>query len=154
MMNEKKSLIDIVQNEGRAVTVSVGISMWPMLKNRKNAIVIEKVTKPLKKYDIPMYIRHDGPDNSDRIILHRIIRINKDGSYIIRGDNLLHKEYDVSDSDIKGVLTGFYRGQRFIDCESSKMYHAYVYIWNYIFPLRAIILILKKTARYIIRKRK
>ena len=71
-MNEKKSLIDIVQNEGRAVTVPVGISMWPMLKNRKNAIVIEKVTKPLKKYDIPMYIRHDGPDNSDRIILHRI----------------------------------------------------------------------------------
>ena len=53
MMNEKKSLIDIVQNEGRAVTVPVGISMWPMLKNRKNAIVIEKVTNLLKNMTFP-----------------------------------------------------------------------------------------------------
>ena len=38
----------VISQYGRAVTVPVGISMWPMLRNRRDHIVIVPVTRPLR----------------------------------------------------------------------------------------------------------
>lgn len=136
---EGSRLIQTIQKEGKIVTVPVGISMWPMLKNRKDHIVIVTVNRPLRRYDVPMYRR---PDN--RFILHRIIKVRKDGGYVICGDNLWRKEYHVHDEDIVGVLAGFFKGDRYIDCEKNRWYHAYVYIWRFLYPIRSCFLIAKE----------
>lgn len=130
-----------LQKQGRIVSVPVGISMWPMLKNRKDMIVIKKVDRPLKKYDVPMY-RRPGKQS---YVLHRIIKVRKDGGYVICGDNLWRKEYDISDENIVGVLEGFYKGERYFDCESSKAYHVYVYLCRFFYPLRALLQIGRQT---------
>lgn len=124
---------------GRAVSVPVGKSMWPMLKNRKDHIVIVAVTRPLRRYDVPMYQR-----SKDRYVLHRIIKVKKDGGYVICGDNLWRKEYDITDEQIVGVLAGFFKGERYIDCETNSLYHAYVYIWRALYPVRSCILIARE----------
>lgn len=133
-------MVKALEKQGKIVTVPVGISMWPMLKNRRDHIVIVPVTRPLRRYDVPMYRR----SQRNKFVLHRIIRVKKDGGYVICGDNLWRKEYDVRDEDIVGVLAGFFKGERYVDCETSSLYHAYVYIWRFLYPIRSCLLIAKE----------
>lgn len=128
-----------ISQYGRAVTVPVGISMWPMLRNRRDHIVIVPVTRPLRKYDVPLY-----RINKDTYVLHRIIKVKGDGGYVICGDNLWRKEHQVTDEYIVGVLAGFFKGERYIDCETDRLYHAYVYVWRTLYPVRSCILIAKE----------
>ncbi|MBE5938024.1 MAG: hypothetical protein E7265_08345 [Lachnospiraceae bacterium] len=126
---------------GRIVSVPVGKSMWPMLRNRKDQIVIKTVDCPLKRYDVPMYIYEN---NTERFYLHRIIKVRKDGRYVICGDNLWRKEYDVKDENIIGVLEGFFRGDRYIDCNTNVLYHGYVIFWRLIYPVRCILMLTRQ----------
>ena len=142
-------LAEVIASKGQVVTVPVGISMWPMLKNRKDHIVIEKVNRPLRKYDVPLYRR---PGLQNKYVLHRIIKVRKKGGYVICGDNLWKKEYDITDQEIVGVLKGFFKGDKYIDCETSKGYHCYVYVWRFFYPLRACLLWGKMTLGRIKRK--
>lgn len=128
-----------ISQYGRVVTVPVGISMWPMLRNRRDHIVIVPVTRPLRKYDVPLY-----RINKDTYVLHRIIKVKGDGGYVICGDNLWRKEHQVTDEYIVGVLAGFFKGERYIDCETDRLYHAYVYVWRAMYPVRSCILIAKE----------
>lgn len=142
-----------IKEHGKIVTVPVGFSMWPMLKNRKDHIVIVSITRPLRKYDVPLYRR-----TSDRFVLHRIIKVRKDGGYVICGDNLWRKEYHVRDENIVGVLAGFFKGNRYIDCETNRWYHAYIYLWRFLYPIRSCFLIAReyggKLKKKMLRKRK
>lgn len=131
-------IAEVIATTGQVVTVPVGISMWPMLKNRKDHIVIGRVDRPLRKYDVPMYRRSDL---HKKYVLHRIIKVKKNGGYVICGDNLWKKEYDITDEEIVGVLKGFFKGDRYIDCETSKGYRCYVYVWRFLYPLRACLLL-------------
>ncbi|MDO5560475.1 MAG: S24/S26 family peptidase [Oscillospiraceae bacterium] len=117
---------------GRIIQTTVGDSMQPMLKNRKNAVVIEKPDRCLKKYDIALYRRPDG-----KYVLHRIIKVCKN-EYITCGDNRWTKER-VPHSWIIGVTTGFYSKGRFITVNDLR-YRAYVILWCTFFPVRAFVL--------------
>ncbi|MDE6635019.1 MAG: hypothetical protein K2K09_00230, partial [Lachnospiraceae bacterium] len=50
----------------------------------------------------------------------------------------------VREEDIVGVLAGFFKGGRYIECETNRMYHAYVYIWRFLYPFRCCLLIAKE----------
>ncbi len=56
-------------------------------------------------------------------------------SYVICGDNCENKEYGITDEDILGVLTGFYRDNRKINM-NGIFYKTYVRIWVGLYPLR------------------
>ncbi len=130
---EYAGLEDILNREGSVLEVPVGFSMWPMLKNRRDQIVIEKNSGKLKKYDVVLYKRDNG-----KYVLHRILKIEKDG-YVIRGDNSYKREFDIKDGHIIGRLKGFYKGNRYIDCDESFGYKVYVIVWRFIYPLRFLI---------------
>ena len=49
------------------VSTTSGVSMYPMLRNRRDTIIVKPPTAPLKKYDVPLYRRGDD------YVLHRII---------------------------------------------------------------------------------
>ena len=54
--------------EGKTcVSTTVGDSMEPMLRNRKDTVIIKPVSGKLKRYDLPLYRRPDG-----KYVLHRI----------------------------------------------------------------------------------
>lgn len=114
-------------------SLTVGISMQPMLRQHRDIVVIKRVDGKLKKNDVPLYKR----TGRDKLVLHRILKVTNDG-YIIRGDNLYTKEYDVKDDDIIGVLKAFYRDGKYYDCEKSRKYKTYVFFMRVSYPLRYI----------------
>ena len=146
-MSSKRQIEDVLTEEGLFVSTTVGVSMFPMLRNRRDTIIVMPYEGRLKKYDVPLYKR--GSD----YILHRIIEVLPD-SYVICGDNCIQKEYGITDEQILGVLTGFYRGSKQIDMDSwgytlymfrGKQinmdgfgYKLYVCVWCRLYPIRKI----------------
>ena len=115
------------------VSTTVGDSMYPMLRNRKDTVIIAPALQPLKRYDLPLYRRPDG-----QYVLHRILHVKKDG-YEICGDNRWHREYPVPQEWVLGVVTGFYRDDSYISADDLG-YRLYVHLWCDFFWLRVLIL--------------
>lgn len=126
--SELSQIEKFIETEGYFINTTEGLSMYPMLRNRRDTIVIHPQKGRLKKYDVALY------RINDTYILHRVIKVLPD-SYIIRGDNRMDKEYGITDDMILGVLTEFYRDEKKIDLNGWK-YKLYVRVWNAIFPLR------------------
>ena len=118
--------------------------MYPMLRNQRDTIIIEPCEGRLKKYDVPLYRRGSA------YVLHRIVEVRPD-SYVICGDNCLCREYGVTDEQIIGVLTGFYRGNKLIQMESIG-YRAYVRIWCAVYPVRCVWMEMRRFAGSVFRR--
>ncbi|HBF14394.1 MAG TPA: hypothetical protein DDW30_01665 [Clostridiales bacterium] len=115
--------------QGFYVSTTVGCSMRPMLRNRRDRVIVLPIgDERLKKYDLPLYRRPDG-----KYILHRIIGV-RDGKYVIRGDNTYAKEY-VPDAWVLGYVSEFYRGKRHV-LSTARSYRFYACVWNLIYPVR------------------
>jgi len=120
-----------LREQGFYVSTTVGYSMWPMLKNRRDRVVLRAVQEgeTLRRGDVPLYVRpSDG-----KHILHRILAVKKD-HYVIRGDNT-YKLERVPQKWVIGTLSEFYRKGKHVSV-TSKMYRFYVGIWRFIYPLR------------------
>ena len=80
-----------------------------------------------------MYIRPDGS-----FVLHRVISVNKDGTYNICGDNQWVIEHNVKHSQVVGVVTTIERkGKTF--SVNNPLYKIYVVFWVAIRPIRHIL---------------
>lgn len=143
-MSEKLHIEDILAKDGVFVSTTVGVSMYPMLRNRRDTIIISPCEGRLKKYDVPLYKR------GSEYILHRIVDVRPD-SYVICGDNCLQKEYDIADEQILGVLTGFYRDGEPINMD-GVLYKSYVRLWCAMYPFRCIYKKVKSKAGKAVRK--
>jgi len=115
---------DYIESEGFFVATPVGTSMWPMLRNRRDNVYLEKYEGGLKKYDLPVYIRTDGSH-----VMHRCLGKSEDGTYIMCGDHQTVKEYGITDEQIIAVAKGFYRGNRYISCDNI-FYKLYYRLWS------------------------
>ncbi len=101
----KKKFEDIIAEKGKLIYTAEGDSMFPIIKPR-DLLVIEKIKKPLKLNDVPLYKRDSG-----QYVLHRIVEI-KHGKYITKGDNRNVREKGITDRHIIGVLTAVIRNGR------------------------------------------
>lgn len=110
MMN---NIEKVLAEKGICVTTTKGDSMNPMLVEGRDKVVVVTPKFPLKKYDVPVY-RKMG-----HYTMHRIVKVTKNG-YIICGDNRGTLEKNVKESDIIGVLNGFYQGDKFISNDDRE----------------------------------
>ena len=110
------SIAQVLREKGIYIGPTVGTSMLPMLKNRRDTIVVKAKTERLKPLDVALYTR------GEQYILHRVLSVTEDG-YIIRGDNCYCDEIVPEDSVI-GVLTEFFRKNVHYLCTDEK-YLAY-----------------------------
>ena len=124
---------DAIARDGRLVYTCIGTSMLPMLRQRRDLLIIEKKEGRLKKYDVALYRRDSG-----QYVLHRIVKVCSD-SYVLCGDNRWRREHGVLDEQIIGVLTAFVRDGREISV-TDKRYRLYVCLWCGLFWLRAAVL--------------
>ena len=109
--NKEIQLEDVIQiikeklNSGGTVTFTPhGTSMYPMLRNGEDVVVLKKPEGRLKYLDVALYRRSNGD-----FVLHRVVGFDKDSKYIFCGDNQFHKERGITDENIIGVVTAFYR---------------------------------------------
>ena len=123
---------DFIQAEGYYLGTVVGNSMRPLLRERRDSVLIIPANHPLslKKYQVILFKMNDN------YVLHRIIR-KKNNSYVTRGDNN-HRVEDVSATQIYGILKGVYIKGRYIDCNSAfyNLYSRTIVKLNFFIRLR------------------
>ena len=131
-MEKTITIEEQLRHEGYIVSTTAGYSMWPMLKNRRDRVIIRAYEPGRfpKQNDLILYRRGDG-----RYILHRALWVGED-FYIVRGDNTFYLE-EVKPEQILGRVTEFYRKNRHCFV-TSKFYRVYVWAWRVLFPLRAL----------------
>ena len=115
---------------GDSVRLTVtGNSMYPMLHTRRDTVTLSPA-QTIKKYDITFHKREDG-----RYILHRVLKVQKDGTYLIAGDNELKTEPPVRREQIFGVVTEYTRWGK-VKKPKGLGYWLYVRIWHLLMPFR------------------
>ena len=112
MSDSIKTIEEVLLTNGTYIGPTVGTSMLPMLKNRRDTIVVKAKTERLKPLDVALYKR------GDRYILHRVLTVT-DSGYIIRGDNCYFDEI-VPEETVIGVLTEFFRKKSHYFCTDEK----------------------------------
>ncbi len=98
---------------GALAFVPGGNSMWPTLKHRGQSVIVLPKTQKLKRFDVALYQRADG-----KFVLHRVMQPTEYG-YIICGDSQFALE-KVLEEQVFGVMSGFYRGKKYIECSDIK----------------------------------
>lgn len=137
----KSTFEEELKEKGVLIYTNVGTSMRPLIRQGKDVMIIKSVdTGKLKKMDVPLYKRDSG-----QYVLHRIIKINKNG-YVIRGDNTYSNEYGVTDSQVLGVLTGVIRNGKEISV-NSFWYKVYSYFWLYTYYIRKVVVWVRRKNR-------
>lgn len=130
------SFEELLEEKGSIIYTNVGVSMMPLLRQRKDIIEIrKKETGRCKKYDVVLYKREK------KYVLHRILRVLPDG-YIIAGDHNVFIETDIKDEDILGVMTRVIRDGKTITTD-NLLYRIYVHLWCDCYPLRMQVLRIK-----------
>lgn len=129
-------LLEQKLREGGSVTITVtGDSMAPFLIGGRDRVTLCPIDRPLRKNDLPLYRRGDG-----RLILHRVIRLARDGSLVCCGDHQCTPER-VEPEQMLALAKGFTRkGRAFSD--SSLPYRLACALWTALFPLRGRLLVL------------
>ena len=109
---------EAIEKYGFYIATPIGTSMMPLLRERVDTV---KLVAPnnIKKHDVVLYMRNDKT-----LVLHRIIRINKD-EFTMCGDNQCILEKHVKRSQIIAVMEGFYRGEEYFPI-TNKKYQKYV----------------------------
>ena len=111
-ITELMKIEDVLASEGKYVGPTVGISMLPMLKQRRDTIVVLPKTERLKPLDVALYRRGKA------YVLHRVL-YPTDTGYIIRGDNCYSDE-NIPEQDVIGVLSEFFRKDKHYYCTDEK----------------------------------
>ena len=120
-----------------------GVSMLPMLRQKKDAVELAPLPEKLKKYDLPVYRYPSG-----KYVMHRVVAV-KDDHYICLGDNTMEYE-TIYPEMLIGVVSAFKRGEKRIEVDNWA-YRLYSRVWVAIFPLRRFLRRTKKWLRKLIR---
>ena len=135
----------MLEKNGYLVYTVVGMSMEPLLKQRRDIVDIRaKGAERFHKYDVVLYV------SGGRYVLHRILKVRPD-DYVIAGDHNTFLEYGITDDQILGVMTRIIRDGKERSLTSWK-YKAYVHLWCDFYPVRMGILRVKGAARRVKRR--
>ena len=119
---------DELSEHGTYATNTNGISMRPLFKTHRDVVVLKKLDREIKKYDILLYT-----DPLGRYILHRVIGMRGD-TLVIRGDNTFKKEYVPRERVLAYTVSFNRRGKHHTVDEFG--YKLYSRVWNFLYPLR------------------
>lgn len=124
---DKERKLGAIRDHGAYVSAPIGRSMRPMLRAGRDTVVIVAPSGRLRKYDVALFCC------GGKHIMHRVIRVTDEG-YVFRGDNCIATER-ATDSDVIGVMSEFYRGERKVSADSFlyRIYSRYAVIFS---PLR------------------
>lgn len=96
-----------------------GTSMLPLITPKCDRVTLKDCGGELKKHDIAFYKRSNG-----QFVLHRVIKCEKDGSYVMCGDNQWVLEKGVKKEQIIAVVSHLEKPKAEVKFSSAK-YRAY-----------------------------
>ena len=108
-----------------------GTSMYPTILGGRDQVVLARPDRPLKKYDLPLYRRASG-----QFVLHRILAVNKDGTFTCCGDHQWKKETGLRPEQMLALTVRLTRKGKTFPADDPK-YVRWIKFWVWIRPLRA-----------------
>ena len=126
-----------------------GTSMLPLIvQGRDSVVLMRNKDMPVKKHDIAFYRRDNG-----QFVLHRVVKIEKDGTYTMCGDNQTELEFGIKEEQIIAYVARLYKGEKDRSMRSLS-YKMYVLLYCCVpikkalrFPKRAISAIYRRVFR-------
>lgn len=135
---DMKDVYEIIKiafdNNQPAIFKVRGMSMFPLLRDKRDSVKLEPIKENPKKRDIILYKRDNG-----QFVLHRIIKV-QDDVYTLVGDNQHVKEYPIRRDQVLGVVTSIVRKGKEIDLNKSFFYKLYSFFWCLNLFIRRVIL--------------
>ena len=127
-LHTMESLVPVICSffdEGKKVIIAaVGNSMRPLIRHKKDSIILEKYSgTQLSVGDMAFYRRENG-----QYVMHRIVKVDENGSYTMLGDNLTIFEEGIEAEQIIALPTAVIRGTKIIPL-TSKRYLRYAKFW-------------------------
>ena len=138
---------EVLENDGEFKLSPKGTSMLPLIRQGRDSVVLKRnFEKGALKHDIAFYKRASGA-----FVLHRVMKIAKDGTYVMCGDNQTSLEFGIKREQIIGYVSGVYRDGKYLSAKSFR-YRAYVFFWC-IMPFRKLCRYCAAVKRRIFRKK-
>ena len=129
-----------LKTSGKLVFTNKGVSMMPLIRADQDVLVIEACEAcEVRKLDAVLFVRYDN--GKKNYVLHRVLRINPDGTFWVVGDNCVGGD-TVRPQDILGKLTGIKRNGKLINV-TDKNYLRYVHLWCDFYQVRFFLLRVK-----------
>lgn len=127
---EYLSAMEDLIGQGETVSIPVsGFSMNPFLADKRDAVLVERPDRDLKRGDIVLYKRRNG-----QYILHRIWKVKREGYYIV-GDAQTEIEGPVLRDQIIGRVERIRRKGQWID-DGDLLWKFFEILWIRIVPAR------------------
>lgn len=130
---EYLSAMEDLIGQGETVSIPVsGFSMNPFLADKRDAVLVKRPERDLKRGDIVLYKRRNG-----QYILHRIWKVNREGYYMV-GDAQTEIEGPIKQDQIIGLVEKIRRKGKWID-ETDFLWKLFDKVWIRILPLRPVL---------------
>ena len=139
-MKESKKIVDIdtympvlreLLSQGKEVSLTItGSSMSPFLVHQRDQILIAPPDGSWKKGDMAFFVRANG-----QYVMHRICRVDKDGSCFFVGDAQQWVEGPIAPCQIFGKITSVKRKGKWIG-PKDFWWQFFEKIWIRIIPFR------------------
>ncbi len=130
-LKELYPIIEETLEQGGSFRLTVtGTSMVPTIRGGRDSVTLVRKNGKPEKYDLPLYRRRDGS-----FVLHRIVGMDPDGSYVMCGDHQWVLEHGILPEQMIGVVTEIERkGRRFSVLD--RRYLRWVRFWVWALPMR------------------
>lgn len=136
------TVCELLRQGEQCVAIPVaGSSMVPFLHDG-DTVHLELADTPLKRGDIVLYTRLSG-----RYILHRIYRVNRDGSFIMVGDAQQELEYIPNQEQIHARVTSV-RHKGNLQKPGSFRWWFYQHVWLWVVPFRHKLMNIRQLLRF------
>lgn len=126
-------MMEMFSEDGSFTLTITGCSMFPTLLGGRDRVTLVKPPERLKKNDLPLYRRKNG-----QFVLHRIVRVEADGSYTCCGDHQWVLEKGITQEQIVALAVGFKR-KKVSFSNTTPHYCRWVRFWTFLLPLRKFI---------------
>ena len=107
-----------------------GTSMYPFIVGGRDKVTLSPLPEKLKKNDLPLYRRVDGA-----FVLHRIVKVCKDGTYTCCGDHQWQLEKGLRREQMIGLATEYVRKGKHLT-NKNLLYKFYRMTWTWILKYR------------------
>ena len=126
-LNDMYPVIKEVLDNGGTFTLTItGSSMYPFILGGRDQVTLSPVPKKLKKNDLPLYRRKNG-----QFVLHRIVKVCKDGTYTCCGDHQCQLEKGLEFEQMVGLATSYVRkGKKLTN--KNLLYRFYRMTWTWV----------------------
>lgn len=138
-------LQETLDNGGTFTMTITGTSMYPFIVGNRDRVTLSPITEELKKNDLPLYRRGDGT-----FVLHRIVKVERDGTYICCGDHQWWLEKGLRREQMIGIATAYVRKGKTLT-NKNLIYRFYRMTWTWLLKYRWIFFRLRAKMK---RKRK